>query len=102
MSRALKRKALSGGRGFCAAVGNDRASPRASSQRRSSNRRGLGDDPVEVGRQSIGDGDSDYFGKFVGVAASDRLFDARIKLAARLDRKRDFLGRFDFPAPVIQ
>src|SRR5258706_3668546 len=106
-SFALNRNALSGGSGLtCATAGRAAANPstaRSTHQRRSGgDGRGLGDDPVEVGSRSIGDGDSDDFRKFVRVAPADDLFHAGKELVAGLDRERSLLGRFDFAAPGIQ
>jgi hypothetical protein len=63
---------------------------------------GFGSDPLKVTGQSIGDGDSDDFGKFVGMARPDGGLELRVEWRARLDGERCFLGGFDFPAPVIE
>src|SRR5215472_14721865 len=105
-SLALNRNALSGGKGFCPLAGNARPSANAAKamhhHRSGSGRRGLRSNPVKVGRRSIGDGDSDDLGKFVGMALSNGLLDSSVELAASLDRNRSLLCRFDFASPVIE
>src|SRR5208282_6280940 len=109
-SLAVKRNALSGGSGSTcatparAATSSMPAATPANSRRQcaSSRRFGLRGDPVKVGGQATGDGDSDDFGKFVGMMPPDRLFDPRIEAGARLDGERDLVCRFDLAAPVIK
>src|SRR5271170_7410339 len=109
-SRALNRNALSGGSGStCAVAGHaatlsTAAATPATSGRQCplSKRIGLRDDPVKVGGQAIGYGDSNDLRKFVGVTAADCLFDARIERGAGFDGERNFGCRFDFSAPVIE
>src|SRR5215472_7556585 len=104
-SLALNRNALSGGKGFCPWAGNARPSANAAKamyHRSGDGRRGLRSNPVKVGRRSIGDGDSDDLGKFVGMALSNGLLDSAVELAASLDRNRSLLCRFDFASPVIE
>src|SRR5436309_2456428 len=109
ISFAVKRNARSGASGFTC-PNAESATPSAPSAvtaanvpaNRSNLIRGLRGDPVEIGRRSIADRDSDDFGKFVGVALTDRGFDAGIEPRAGLDRDRNFVCRFDFASPVIQ
>src|SRR5271163_4020007 len=110
ISRALNRKALSGGNGSTCAAAGQAAKPStaaaipATSTRQGplSGRIGFRRDPGKVGRQSIGYGDSNDFRKFVGVVPADGLFNTWIESGAGLDGERDFGCRFDFAAPVIE
>src|ERR1043166_6811305 len=107
--RALKRKARSGGSGFCANATELRTNaasaakaiaPLARSLARTGH--GLGGNPLDISGQSIGDGDSDDFRKFVWMARANRALDATVKVDPCFDRHRDLGGRFDLVLPVIK
>src|ERR1022692_49168 len=105
-ARALKRNAFSGERGLSwgdAPIANAIAKrPNKGRHTRSTRARGFCGNPLEVSRQSIGDGDSNDFGKFVGVARQYGRLHLWIQLGAGLDGQRSFVGRFDLTAPVIE
>src|SRR5437870_3452210 len=106
-ARAVNRKAFSAGKGFTCAVACEPVSQASAAGTasqyalRRANRR-FGGDPVEVFGQSIGNRDSDDFGKFVGVSRPDCGLQTRVERRAGLDGERDFRRRFDLPAPVIK
>src|SRR5689334_10114835 len=105
--RALNRNARSGGSGFWAIAAKPStraAAPEAAAAAalRACVIRGLRGDPVDVGRQSIGDRDSDDFRKFVWMPCTDGRFDAWIQRLTRLDRDRNLAHGFDFASPVIK
>src|SRR5215470_10884528 len=99
ISLALNRKARSGGSGLWPSAALDASTTLAQSAThaiaRALRRGRLGGDPIDIARQSIGDGDSDDLGKFVRVALPDGSLHARIKRGPRLDRHRRLARRFD-------
>src|ERR1700736_2510369 len=106
-ARAENRKAFSGGSGLtCACAGNPLRRARANKAPRVPNSRSrtrsfLGD-PFKILGQSIADGDSDDFGKFVRMMAANRRFQPRVQRREGLDRQGNLFGGFDLAAPVIK
>src|SRR5690242_11940549 len=106
-ARAEKRKALSGESGrTCATAGRARRISAAADKSRVAwsvrPERRFGGDPLEVGWQSMAEGDNDNLRKFVRVARDNRRLQRLIEYLAGLDHQRRFVDRFDFPAPVVQ
>src|ERR1700674_1148055 len=101
--RALNRNALSGGSKFtCANAGRAAANIAAAARPGNAPQprlsaapmRSLRGDPVEIGRQSTADRDSDNLGKFVRVTPPDRFLDARVEPGTRFNGERYLAGRF--------
>src|SRR5207244_4974808 len=106
-ARAEKRNAFTGGSGLTwANAGMPIRSASTTSAARAfplKSRTGsfLGD-PFEILGQTMADGDSDNFGKFVRVMGANCRLEPRIQCGAGLDRHGGLLGSFDLAAPVIK